>query len=633
MTIELDGEVDAVRDLATAGGSYAAAVVAADDEIEIAEVAALDYSAAWEMGAQIAAGAAKVATTTAAWVEMVGVFDARGGAGQLWMDSTAQWLAYACSMSAGTAREHVRVARGLRQMPVVAASFARGELSFSKVRECTRLVGVIEEEILVKSARDWTAAQLERAVRGFRAGRTARLIAEEQRRVTTRMHTDGTVQITAYLPAEEAAAVIAALDVAVTRYRTAQQAARADAAIDDALAEADLHADMDTDGVPAGTPTDAEDDVPAYSRADALIDVARGYLAAGAADTSGEDRDIVVIHVDAADLPHAARRPEPSPEPAPADADLSANGGAGDSRVRVPAGTPDTSGNAPTSSDAPTDEPSTRPEPVSQPEPGSGSGSGSGSSNTTSSDTADSAWIETVGAVPASSAARIACTGLIQAIVTHSTTGEVLQLGRTQRLANKQQRRAMMARDKHCVFPGCVRAVRLHAHHLTPWLLGGLTDVDNMVMLCQHHHVLVHAASVTITKRPDRPGYAFTRVGGQLITAQHPMQYSSPEGALGIARSFNEAALLNDLIADARSLDPELVTSGTWDRARRAKTPDDDDWDLPAEMESVREFTDIYDVDTNVFPRWGGARMTAGDYWEILEPKATTPRTNHDARY
>ncbi|MFV0534706.1 MAG: DUF222 domain-containing protein [Cumulibacter sp.] len=156
-------------------------------EDELTALPALDYDSAVELGAQISAGAARVAAVTAAWVEMVGVFDARRGPDGLRSDmSTAQWLAYACSMSSGTAREHVRIARALRTMPLVADAFGRGALSFSKVRECTRLVGVIDEGTLVECARNWTAAQLERAVRGYRAGRTSRLVLEKTRALSLR---------------------------------------------------------------------------------------------------------------------------------------------------------------------------------------------------------------------------------------------------------------------------------------------------------------------------------------------------------------------------------------------------------------------------------------------------------------
>lgn len=189
-----------------------------------------------------------------------------------------------------------------------------------------------------------------------------------------------------------------------------------------------------------------------------------------------------------------------------------------------------------------------------------------------------------------------------------NTTGQPLRMGRTRRLAGKHQRRAMMARDRHCRFPGCTRAVRLHAHHLTPWALGGLTDVTDMVMLCQHHHVVVHAAGITITAHRDRPGFRFTRIGGERITAQP------------------------DLIDDARRLDAQRSACPPTS-AHPAQALHDHDGDLPEAMRSVRERTELYDVAASVFPRWNGARMTEGDYWAILEPAATEARSNPLARY
>ena len=79
------------------------------------------------LGGQIVAAASRVASVTAAWVGMVGEFDAREGWVHSHLESTAHWLQWACSMGRGTAREHVRVARGLRVMPVVSAAFARGD--------------------------------------------------------------------------------------------------------------------------------------------------------------------------------------------------------------------------------------------------------------------------------------------------------------------------------------------------------------------------------------------------------------------------------------------------------------------------------------------------------------------------
>jgi hypothetical protein len=78
---------------------------------------------------------------------------------------------------------------------------------------------------------------------------------------------------------------------------------------------------------------------------------------------------------------------------------------------------------------------------------------------------------------------------------------EVLDVGRHQRLASVAIWRALVARDRHCRFTGCTRPpVMCHAHHVQHWVDGGATCLDNMVLLCSHHHRLVHSGPWTITQ-------------------------------------------------------------------------------------------------------------------------------------
>jgi hypothetical protein len=68
-------------------------------------------------------------------------------------------------------------------------------------------------------------------------------------------------------------------------------------------------------------------------------------------------------------------------------------------------------------------------------------------------------------------------------------TGGVLAYGRTRRLASAGQRAALAARDGGCCFPGCDRpAAWCEVHHITAWIDGGNTDLDNMCLLCRFHH-------------------------------------------------------------------------------------------------------------------------------------------------
>jgi hypothetical protein len=68
-----------------------------------------------------------------------------------------------------------------------------------------------------------------------------------------------------------------------------------------------------------------------------------------------------------------------------------------------------------------------------------------------------------------------------------------LQLGRTTRLANKAQRRALRALYSGCAIPGCsVRYDRCKLHHIIWWRNGGRTDLDNLLPICARHHANVH---------------------------------------------------------------------------------------------------------------------------------------------
>ncbi|MHB8505912.1 MAG: HNH endonuclease [Acidimicrobiales bacterium] len=89
------------------------------------------------------------------------------------------------------------------------------------------------------------------------------------------------------------------------------------------------------------------------------------------------------------------------------------------------------------------------------------------------------------------SMARVACDC---ASVTHfvGNAGEPLRLGRKQRVWSAAQRRAIAVRDRgRCRFPHCERT-HADAHHLIAWEHGGATDVDNGILLCPHHHTMVH---------------------------------------------------------------------------------------------------------------------------------------------
>ncbi|WP_159802993.1 HNH endonuclease signature motif containing protein [Arthrobacter zhaoguopingii] len=107
--------------------------------------------------------------------------------------------------------------------------------------------------------------------------------------------------------------------------------------------------------------------------------------------------------------------------------------------------------------------------------------------------------------IPARSIRRLACDADLIPLVLGGK-GQVLDLGRAQRLFPPHLRRALVARDKGCAFPGCtIPATWCEAHHITPWEKGGTTTLGDGVLLCSHHHHRIHDGSWTVHSRHGIP--------------------------------------------------------------------------------------------------------------------------------
>jgi hypothetical protein len=92
----------------------------------------------------------------------------------------------------------------------------------------------------------------------------------------------------------------------------------------------------------------------------------------------------------------------------------------------------------------------------------------------------------------AETARRLACDARILPVILGGT-GQILDVGRSRRLATGSLRRALAIRDRGCAFPDCDRPPRwTDAHHITSWTAGGTTALDNLVLLCRRHHRLIH---------------------------------------------------------------------------------------------------------------------------------------------
>jgi hypothetical protein len=396
-----------------------------------------------ELAAHINAGCCR-------WLELIAEFDRREGWGSWGCRSCAEWVAWQCALTTRSAREHVRVARRLEELPRIHAEFACGRLSYSKVRALTRIAEPATEEDLLELATHATAAQLERVVRGLR--RVSAAEADEQhaeRYLVTWWEDDGSLSLRAQLSPEDAAVFLMALEASHDRLR--EGASDADRGSAEPLAE----------GGSAEPPPH-----PRQTHADALVEMSAASVSA----SDQCDPYQVTVHVDAEALTRDAR-----------------------GQVRI------------------ADGPALAPE----------------------------------------TARRLACDSSLVPLLERE--GSALTVGRKTRAVPPALRRAVQARDGGCRFPGCEHRRFLDAHHIRHWAHGGETSKENLIMLCRHHHRLVHEGGVRLTCDAGELVRFRSRNGSDLTSAPPP-----PPGS---------ASALRRLVADTKiSIAADTCLRGSGER-------------------------------------------------------------------
>ena len=119
------------------------------------------------------------------------------------------------------------------------------------------------------------------------------------------------------------------------------------------------------------------------------------------------------------------------------------------------------------------------------------------------------ALLDLGGSLSAHSVRRLACDAEILPMVLGSRS-QVLDVGRLHRLVPLALWLVLVARDRHCAFPGCTRPpVACDAHHITHWADGGATSLANLVLLCRRHHTIIHTTpwEVRLDPRDQRPEF------------------------------------------------------------------------------------------------------------------------------
>jgi hypothetical protein len=380
--------------------------------------------------------------------------------------------AWQCGIALGAARERVRVAHCLQNLPLIDASFASGEISFSKVRAMTRVATPDNEDYLLMIAQHGTASHVEQVVRKYRNvccanEDRAELEVVEKRQCVYYQQDDGSWVIHARLSAEAGALVAKAIE-AVANHELEEQQEQKDVPAG-TLSQVDDAAQHDNKSVPADRSpavTSLQIDDPAehqktyrQARADALVKMAEHFIAtcgqAGVLEgLRGAEHCQVMLHVDI-DTLRGHRE---------------------------------------------------------------GQHKGPGCCNLD-----EKHWIS------AKTAQRLSCDASLVTVL-ENDRGQVLNIGRRSRTVPPAIKRALSLRDKTCRVPGCCQSRNLDAHHIQHWSNGGETSLDNLVHLCRRHHTQLHQGlfSIAVHKAiaEDQARFVFSTPSGQRIEASMFPQFS-----------------------------------------------------------------------------------------------------------
>ena len=126
--------------------------------------------------------------------------------------------------------------------------------------------------------------------------------------------------------------------------------------------------------------------------------------------------------------------------------------------------------------------------------------------------------LERDGLISCETVRHIACDATI-AIGVDDDVGHTMYEGRARREPTDAQRREVMRRDRHCRFPGCTNATFTNIHHVVPWKPGGRTDLENLALLCLHHHHLVHSGGWTMSGNANEE-LTFVGPTGRVMTSR-----------------------------------------------------------------------------------------------------------------
>jgi hypothetical protein len=402
--------------------------------------------------------------------------------------SCAHWLNWKCGIAMGAAREKVRVAHCLQDLPLIDASFATGEISYSKVRAMTRVATPETEDALLNIARHGTASHVEQLVSKYKRVKRhmedeAEQEREESRQLTYYQDNDGMWVINARLAPEAGSLLVKAIEALVAPIQEEKREQLLEQRLKAGNEELECEQEQERKNVSAGTLSQAieEEDPNHYhqliqhTRADALVTLAEHFLAtcgekAQYRGLKGSERCQVMLHVDINTL----RRHS----------------------------------------------------------------CGDGEEN-------QHCHLDEKPWVTAETARRLSCDASLVTIL-EDENGKVLNIGRRARTVPASLRRALDVRDKTCRFPGCCETRHVESHHIEHWADGGETSLENLAKFCKFHHAQLHRGCFDV--RVEAPvndqseaQLVFTTPSGQRIETNLFPQFS-PQIAENAEEALRQAA-------------------------------------------------------------------------------------------
>jgi hypothetical protein len=137
--------------------------------------------------------------------------------------------------------------------------------------------------------------------------------------------------------------------------------------------------------------------------------------------------------------------------------------------------------------------------------------------------------LERDGFISAEVVRQIACDATITVAV-DDDVGHTMYEGRALRWPTDAQRREIMRRDRHCRFPGCTNITFTNVHHIQQWKPErGRTDLDNLALLCVHHHGVVHRGAWTMSGDANAE-LTFVGPTGRVMTSRPSPMWTAVTG-------------------------------------------------------------------------------------------------------